>query len=146
MADTRTQRDVEKWVREQWMPRRYGQCFVRQWIKLASGGFHECDAVSADGKIIAGIATSGARTSSGKRAAGKFAKIRSDIGFLASGDAQVRLIVLTEKDMHEACLRDRQRGRVPANVDFALVELPPDLRSRLEEARKSASKEGTTRQ
>ena len=71
MADTRVQAEVEDWVRKHWMPRTFGVLFYRERVELTSGGVFDFDAVSSDRSIVASISTSGATTSSGKRAVGK---------------------------------------------------------------------------
>jgi len=38
MADTRVQLEVEDWVHREWMPRRFGQSFFRERVKLCNGG------------------------------------------------------------------------------------------------------------
>jgi hypothetical protein len=65
MADTRCQLECEDWVRQDWMPQRFGQSFHRDRVRLSSGGFFDFDGVSADGATIATISTSGAKTSGG---------------------------------------------------------------------------------
>lgn len=52
-----------------------------------------------------------------------------------------RLLVLTELDMHELCLREQRGGRVPVGIEFILAEIPAELRERLRTARASASRE-----
>ena len=44
MADTRTQAQVEDWVRKDWMPRKFGQQFRRERLRLACGGVFDFDA------------------------------------------------------------------------------------------------------
>ena len=51
MADTRAQGKVEAWVRNEWLPREFGQQFLKAKIQLSSGGKFEFDAVSSDGKF-----------------------------------------------------------------------------------------------
>ena len=38
MANTNVQRNVEDWVRKEWMNKSYGKNFYRDRIKLSSGG------------------------------------------------------------------------------------------------------------
>ena len=141
MADTRAQTEAEDWVRREWMPERYGEAFFRERVRLSSGGVFDFDAISADGKTVANISTSGARTASGKNAVGKMMKIRSDIYFLLLADADQRLMILTERDMYEQWLKEAERGRVPASIQFAHVELPQELRTKLDASRRRASRE-----
>jgi hypothetical protein len=145
MADTRVQLEAEDWVRREWMQSHFGQPFSRERLRLSSGGVFDSDAVSPDGSIAATISTSGARTASGKNAIGKMLKIRSDVYFLLLADAQRKLVVLTEKDMYEQCLKEREGGRVPAQIEFVLAEVPDGLRERLSTARGAASREARPR-
>jgi hypothetical protein len=144
MADTRVQLEVEDWVREHWMQQQFGQNFYRNRLKLSSGGFFDFDAVSED-KIIAGcISTSGGKTSSGKAAVGKLLKIRSDMLFLHLAVGLTRkLLILTEPDMHQVCLKERSGGRAPLDIEFHHAPIPAELRGRLSLARAAASREVT---
>jgi hypothetical protein len=142
MADTRVQLEVEDWVRRTWMPDRFGQKFNRDRCKLSSGGVFDFDAVSDDAKIVASISTSGAKTASGKPAVGKLLKLRSDMLFLLlAQEAEKRIIILTEPDMYELCNKERSGGRVPLSIEFVLATIPDELRQKLQDARKIASRE-----
>src|ERR1035441_2071195 len=101
MADTRVQLEVEDWVRQQWMPTKFGMNFNRDRVRLSPGGVFDFDAVSGDKKIIATISTSGAKTAGGNYAVGKMLKIRSDMLFLTIVEVKQRIVVLTEQDMYE---------------------------------------------
>jgi len=141
MADTRVQLEVEDYVRREWMLAQYGQPFSRERVRLSPGGVFDFDAVTADHSIVAAISTSGARTATGKNAVGKFLKVRSDIYFLLLAEASRRILVLTERDMHEKCQREKESGRIPECIEFALAEIPQELRERLQAARRKASNE-----
>ncbi|MBN1933635.1 MAG: hypothetical protein JW934_03165 [Anaerolineae bacterium] len=142
MADTRVQLEAEDWVRREWMPTAFGQSFRRERLRLSSGGVFDFDAVSADNSIAATISTSGASTASGKNAAAKLQKIRADMLFLLLvKDVERRIVVLTEHDMYERCLKEKRDGRAPASIEFYHAELPAELVTRLQASRKSASKE-----
>ena len=141
MADTRVQLEVEDWVRQQWMPTKFGITFNRDRVKLRSGGVFDFDAVSGDKNIVATISTSGARTASGKLAVGKILKIRSDMLFLIMVEAKQRVVVLTEQDMYEQCLKEKQGGRVPQEIEFVYAPLPKELNKLLVAARQKASLE-----
>ena len=141
MADTRTQLEVEDWVRAHWMPQAFGMKFRRERLSLRSGGKFDFDAVSDDDQIIATISTSSALTSGGKHGVGKLMKLRSDMLFLVMAQAQRRLVVLTERDMYDRCLAEREGGRVPPEVEFALAEIPNELRVKLLKAKAESSRE-----
>ena len=141
MADTRVQLEVEDWVRQQWMPPHFGMNFYRERVKIRSGGVFDFDAVSGDKSIVATISTSGAKTSGGKYAVDKILKIRSDMLFLTMAEAKRRVVVLTEQDMHEQCLKEKEGGRVPQEIEFVYAPLPEKLNELLVAARRKASVE-----
>ena len=141
MADTRVQLEVEDWVRQQWMPSQFGVTFYRERLKIRSGGVFDFDAVSGDKCIVATISTSGAKTSGGKHAVGKILKLRSDMLFLTMVEAKRRVVILTEQDMYEQCLKEKAGGRVPPEIEFAFAALPEELNARLVAARQNASVE-----
>jgi hypothetical protein len=141
MADTRVQLEVEDWVRRKWMPTHFPQQFSRERVKLSSGGVCDFDAVSADGKIVAAISTSGAKTSGNKLAVGKVLKIRSDMYFLLLAQTERRIVILTERDMYDQFAKEVQGGRVPASIEFLHVQIPEDLDRRLKVSRGTCSQE-----
>lgn len=146
MADTQVQyHDVEGWIRTEWMPGRYGQSFERRDVTLTPGGKHNFAAVSSDGRIIAKISTGTATTEGGKFASGKAMKIRADMLFLTMVDADKKLVILTQQDMYDWCLRESSAGRVPLDIEFAKATIPPDLQERLDAARRASSREVTPR-
>ena len=141
MANTQTQLEVEDWIRKNWMPSKFGQKFRRERLRLSSGGVFDFDAVSTDDRIVACISTSGGKTSGGKLGVGKLQKLRADMLFLTMVVAGKRLMVLTQHDMHDVCLKEKQGGRVPLGIDFHLADLPAELAARLHDAREQASRE-----
>ena len=143
MADTRVQHEVEDWVRNEWMPKEYGQSFQRERLVLEMGGEHDFAAVSTDRSVVATISTGGATTVSGNFATGKVMKLRSDMLFLTMVGAVRRLIILTEADMYELCMRESGYGRVPAGIEFARVAIPAGLQKRLVAARRVSSRESS---
>jgi len=144
MADTRVQLEVEDWVRENWMPNQFGQTFFRNRLNLSSGGVFDFDAVSTDKSVAACIASSAGKTSRGKLGVGKLHKVRSDMLFLHLAAGLTRkLMILTEQDMHEVCLKEKAGGRVPNDIEFHLATIPADLHARLVKAREAASREVT---
>ena len=142
MADTKIQREVEEWIRVNWMEKHFGQEFRRDKVKLSPGGTHEFSAVSDDDSIVACITTSQAKSPSTSRGTGKINKIRSDLYFLLLVEAKRKLVLFTEPDMYEVFLKEAGSGRVPISIEFRLV-IPEDddLVERLCKARKTASDE-----
>jgi hypothetical protein len=145
MADTRCQLECEDWVRLNFLPAKFGQPFHRERLRLSSGGVFDFDAVSADQTIAATISTSGATTASGKHAVGKVMKLRSDMLFLLLAGRPKSLLVLTEHDMYQLCLKERNGGRVPTAIEFLYAELPSALAQRLRDARRASSVEVSPR-
>jgi hypothetical protein len=145
MADTRVQLEVEDWVRKHWMPAEFGKKFRRERLTLRSGGKFDFDAVCEDDEIVASISTSSSMTSGGKAGAGKLMKLRSDMLFLLMSEATRRIVVLTEKDMYNKCLVEREGGRVPPEIEFALAVIPEDLRLKLIKAKDQSSREVSPR-
>lgn len=141
MADTSVQREVERWLRESWLPTKYRQPFSAKPLRLSSGGSFDFDGVSQDGDIAVTISTSGAQTASGKRGSGKLQKIRADALFLLLAQTKRSVLVFTEPDMFRLCQKEAENGRLPTSLEFVLTELPTELRGRLEEARRKASAE-----
>jgi len=142
MADTTIQRETEDWIRKHWMPSRFHQGFSSQNLYLSSGGFFKFDAVSDDEMIVANISTSSAKTARGKTGVGKLQKIRADIYFLLLlPDEKRKLLIFTELDMVELCNQEKEKGRIPQNIEILFVPLPPDLRTKLQGSKKVASEE-----
>ena len=61
--------------------------------------------------------------------------------FLILCDVKHRIVVLTEKDMYEWCMKEKENGRVHESIEFMLVDIPDNLRSRLVSARSNSSDE-----
>ena len=144
MADTSIQLEVENWIRSSWLPQKFNQDFIQKNLELSSGGNFEFDAVNEDESIVVNISTSGAKTSGGKMGSGKLQKIRADAYFLLLLSESIRkILVFTEEDMVELCLREKRNGRMPKNIEIFLVSLPENLRVKLDDAKKIASSEVT---
>jgi hypothetical protein len=141
VADTRVQVEVERWVREHWLPQAYGQPFRQRQLTLSSGGKFVFDAVSDDGRVVVTVSTSGAKTATGRHGAGKLQKIRADALFLLLSAAREPALVFTERDMFELCQREAQKGRLPAGFKIILAQIPVDLQKRLQQARLTSSRE-----
>jgi hypothetical protein len=129
------------------MPKKLGRVFHRDRVRLSPGGVFEFDAVSDDGKTIATISTTDAKTASGRVATGKLTKIRSDMYFLLLvPDVDRRIVILTEKGMFDLCTKEQENGRVHRLIEFVHAEIPDNLRSKLRMSREAAAKEGRTSQ
>jgi len=142
MASTKVQLGVEDWVRQEWLPREFGQRFRRERLKLTPGGVFDSDAVSEDDKIVASISTSAASTATGKYAVGKMNKMRSDMLFLLMVAAcDRRLIVLTDETMFQQLQKEKSAGRVPTSIEFKHAKIPAELERRLIASQEVASRE-----
>ena len=141
MADSKTQLVVEKWVRDTWLPQKYGIPFSEGSLELTWGGKFQFDAVGAGGKIVGLISTSAERTAGNNLAVGKIKKIQADTLYLLHAKmASQRLLIFTESCMHRRFSDDqRERLRFPSTVELLHVDgLPADLRERLIVARQTA--------
>ena len=59
MADSTTAtKDLDNWIRNEFLSKKYHQIFSKRKLGVQSGGEFECDAVSEDGKIVCFISTS----------------------------------------------------------------------------------------
>ena len=141
MADTRVQVEVEDWVRREWFPTQVGQPMHRERVRLNAGGVFDFDAVSADHSILAVISTSSCRTSGGNYAVGKLMKIRSDILFLTMASCKRRLVVSTDRGMHDQLVKEHASGRLPREIELLHAELPPQLCALLAKSQQTASEE-----
>lgn len=131
MANSRYRHEVEKFVRETFLPVRFGKRFAGKAVCLSDGGLFNCDAVSDDESIIACICTNAGKTASGRTATPKLMKVRSDILFMLRASASRRLIVTTCADMHALCERQRAIGRMPREIEFHLADIEVEMRLRL---------------
>jgi len=144
MADSTTAtKDVENWIRNEFLPKKYNQAFSKRKLGVQSGGEFECDAVSEDGKIVCFISTSSSMTAGDKPGAGKLAKIRADAfwaGSLSEKPQEI-LFAFTDKSMVELIKQEKENGRFPKHIKTLLVKLPADLAAKLAEMKKKAAEE-----
>ncbi|MGD0589943.1 MAG: hypothetical protein ABSA44_03980 [Bacteroidota bacterium] len=124
MADsTLATKDVENWIRNEFLPKKYHQSFSKQKLGVQSGGEFECDAVSEDGKIVCFISTSSSKTVGEEPA---LAKIRKDAFWAGSLSEKPQEIVFacTDKSMVELIKQEKENGRFPKHIKTLLVKLP----------------------
>lgn len=143
MADSITQRDVEKWIVANELPRLFGEPFEKCKMPLAWGGAFECDAVSKDRQTVMCISTSCCKTASGRSAVGKYHKIKADALYLLHIQARRRVLAFTDLGMRDHFERERTRGRFPPQtlLELILIHLPQALAKRLSVAAVIASDE-----
>ena len=121
MADTKAQVEAEKWIRENELPRVFGQRFLQRSLQLRSKGEFKFDAVSDDNKIVAVISTSGGVTAGGKQGTSKLLKIRSDVYWFLMLESQPdrRILVFTDQAMIDLINEEKKEGEVSGRIRIA---------------------------
>jgi hypothetical protein len=100
----------------------------------------EFDAVSPDGRIVGAVSTSAARTATGKGAAAKYQKLKTDALYLLHvQEIERRLMVFTELPMLQYFEKQRAIGRFPPEIELWHIELPPDIHALVSKSRRVAS-------
>jgi hypothetical protein len=144
MADsTIATRDVENWIRNEFLQKKYHQVFSKRKLGVQSGGEFECDAVSEDGKIVCFISTSTGKTADRKPDTDELAKIREKALWAISLNEKPETIMFafTDKSMAELIKQEKENGRFPKHIKTLLVTLPADLEKKLAEMKRKAAKE-----
>ena len=115
-------KDVENWIRNEFLSNKYHQAFAKRKLGIQSGGEFECDAVSEDGKIVCFISTS-VNTTTGENPG--LAKIRSDAFWAGSLSEKPQEIVFafTDKSMVELIKQEKENGRFPKHIKTLLVKV-----------------------
>ncbi len=144
MANTQILKEkVEPYVRK-WLSELFGDSFHPKFLILSRvqgpAGTHEFDAVSSDEKIVAGIISSGGKTSSGKNPSGKLTKAVAEIYYLSLVDAEKKLLVLTDAEF-SSILNSKMEGRLVEGVKILHCPLPKEMASEVAKMRAEASKE-----
>lgn len=148
MADTRVLKNqVEPYVRKQ-LEEKFGQPFAKQFLPVGqradgSQATHEFDAVSIDGRIVAGIKSSSGKTSGGRRPSGKIAAAYKELYFLSLVKAERRILVLTDPEFYRILESDCD-GKLATGLELMLIPLPPELEKRVQAMREVASQEMST--
>lgn len=144
MANTQVQGEVEQWLVENYLPKRYRVKFAKKKLPLFWGGKFEFDAVSQDNKIAGCISTSSARTAKGKAAVGKYHKIRADALYLnAAVGVAKKFLLFTDDQMKSQFEKERDKGRFPQDIELLYAPPPAHLRAKLQESADVASREVT---
>ena len=144
MADsTIATRDVENWIRNEFLLKKYHKTFSKRKLLLSYGGKFECDAVSKNKKIVCFISTSSRKTISGKHGAGKFAKIRADAYWALSlkKKPQKILFAFTDNSMVELVKQEQKNGRFPEYIEALPVAPPIFIKKKLAKMKKKAAEE-----
>ena len=119
-------KDVENWIRSEFLPKKYHQAFAKRKLGVQSGGEFECDAVSEDGKIVCFISTSPVKTADGQFDTGALANVREKALWTISLNEKPETIVFacTDKSMLELVKKEKENGRFPKQIKTLLVKLP----------------------
>jgi hypothetical protein len=127
MADsTIATRDVESWIRNEFLPKKYSQAFAKRKLGVQSGGEFECDAVSEDGMIVCFISTSSSTTAGGNPGADELAKIRKDAFWAGSLSEKPQEIVFacTDKSMVELIKQEKRMDASQSTLRRFLSSYP----------------------
>ena len=127
MADsTIATRDIENWIRKEFLPQKYSQEFQKRKLGVQSGAEIEFDAVSEDGTIICIISTSPVKTADGQFDTSALANVREKALWTISLNEKPETIVFacTDKSMLELVKKEKDNGRFPKQIKTLLVKLP----------------------
>ena len=132
MADTTSMNRAEAFVRL----KVFGPKYSARRLLLRWGGNFAFDAVSPDGKTVALISTSAARTAGGNLATGKIKKLIADALFLIfAARVKRRVMVFTERSMFAEFRKYQEAGRFPPGIELIHFPLPRSHRERVRDAR-----------
>lgn len=132
---------VEPHVREA-LEVKYRVPFHSRKLRLTTGGWHEFDAVSEDGSIVASIKSLSGKTAGGKRPAAKYSTCLAEMYYLSLVKADQRILVLTTPAWHEMFLTFIEGRRHP-DVRIELVPLSAEIQAEVDKVRDIASGEVT---
>lgn len=135
MADAKAQIEAAKWIREVYLPKKYGQPFHQKSLELQSRALAKFDAVSEDGEIVAAISMRVGFSAGGRKNQDDLNKTRSDaLRFLMLDYIpKERLMIFTEQSMIDLVKDEKKGDRFPKALKIVKVKLPPELAARIEE-------------
>ena len=121
-----TIKEIENWIRNEFLPKKYGQAFSKCKLGVQSGAQIEFDAVSEDDNIVCIISTSPGKTADGKPDTDVLAKIREKALWAISLNEKPETILFafTDKSMGELLKEEKGNGRFPKHIKTLLVKLP----------------------
>jgi len=122
-------KDVDNWIRSDFLPKKYHQAFAKRKLGVQSGAEMEFDAVSEDGTIVCIISTSPGKTADGKADTDVLAKIREKTLWTISLNEKPETIAFayTDKSMGELLKEEKGNGRFPKHIKTLLVKLPAKI-------------------
>ena len=116
---------------------RYQTVFRRKRQRLQPGGYHEFDAVSENGRIVAAVKTA---TATGRHPASNMANCLAELYFLSMAPGRRKILVLTSPEFHEM-FRTAMAGKIPGNVEIMYVPLPADVAERVAAVQRAGTDE-----
>jgi hypothetical protein len=129
---------VEDHVRDV-LSARYQVVFRRERVRLQPGGYHEFDAVSGNGRVVASVKTAGTQ-GGGRHPATKVASCVAELYFLSLARAHRRILVLTSAEFHGRFLQ-AMAGKIPNGVEIMYIPLPTDVQARVTAVQESGTDE-----
>jgi hypothetical protein len=99
---------------------------------------HEFDAVATDGSVIAGIISSAARTSGGKRNVGAVHHATGELYYLTLTEARRRMLICTDASFCDL-MNSVTRGRLASGLEIRHMTLPDDIERRAQASRTGSS-------
>lgn len=140
MADTSfLKNEVETYVRSV-LSAEYHVGFSSRVLTLTTGGTHEFDAVSADGRYVASIKSASGKTSGGNVPSGKVKDLEAELYYLTLVGVPHRLLVVTNPEFFKITSR-RLIGRLAPGITLKLIELPEPLGNAAHAVQVTASRE-----
>jgi len=112
--------------------------FHRQRVRLQPGGYHEFDAVSDNGRIVASVKT--ASGTGGRTPAGKVTSCIAELYFLSLARANKKFLVLTSADFYRMFVAAMD-GKIPNGVEVLHIALPDDVQARVAAVQQSGTDE-----
>ena len=150
MANTQVLKGaVEDFVRGA-LESEFGTPFVKKRLALVRvegpPSDHEFDAVANDGSVIAGIISSAARTSGGKRNVGAVHHATGELYYLTLTEARRRMLICTDLSFCDL-MNSVTRGRLASGLEIRHMTLPDDIEMKAQASRNGSSLEmGARRQ
>ena len=144
MSVSNIESEVERWIRDVYLPREYGQTFRQESLPLQSRGEAKFAAVSVDREVVASICTSPGYAAGGKVNTDALMKVRSDalkILWLENTPAK-RFMVFTDQSMIRVIKEEKRKGHFPKELVLVRVKLPAALQARLEASWNPHAQEG----
>jgi hypothetical protein len=130
---------VEDYVRQR-LEDVHGSTFSKQMLPLNTGGSHEFDAVSDDGRIVASIKAASGRTKTGKYPSGKVNGCLAELYYLSLVDATTRILILTAPGFHEILVK-KVEGALAPGISIELIQLPSGMQVDVDRVVAEASRE-----